>query len=225
MNKNNNLRLVLVRQLTSYIYYFLASNFLFYLSVALPGAWLIFFAPNLMNVIAIGLLFPGLAALVSCGIKHKELKNEPTFSVLKYFLEGYKKNFKDTIKYCFICAIIIFAVIFNIDYYGSDMPMFMIGALAILITLSALIVTYMMIIAAKFQFRTRDLLRVSIYCIMVHFKRTAKILVTYVILFFASPWIGVFTMLLFISPIIYLIIHFAYPVLEDVNEMFVEKPE
>ena len=225
MKKNNELRLILVRQLTAYIYFFMALSFLFYLSISIPVAWLIFFEPNFMDIIAIGLIFPGLAALVSCEIKYKELKSEGKFSVLKYFLEGYKKNFKDTIKYCFVLAIIIFAVIFNINHYGSEMPTFMIVALAVLITLSSLIATYMMIIAAKFQFKTKDLFKIGIYCILMHFKKTVKIFVVYVILFFASPWLGAFSMLLFISPIIYLVIHFASPVLEDVQEMFVEKSE
>jgi len=178
-----------------------------------------------MDIIAIGFMFPGLAALVSCGIKHKELKNEVGFGVLKYFVEGYKKNFKDTIKYCFIYTIIIFSVVFNINYYGGDMPTLIMIALVSLTTLSTLTVTYMLIIAAKFQFRTRDLLRVSFYCIMMHFKRTIKIFITYVVLFFAFPWFGAFTMFLFISPIVYLIVHFANPILEDVHEMFIEKPE
>lgn len=103
-----------------YIHYFFTSNLLFYLSVALPGLWLIFATPNLLNIIAIGFVFPGLAALVSCSIKYKEFKGEALFAVLKHFIEGYKKNFKDTIKYCFIYAIIIFSVMFNIYYYEND---------------------------------------------------------------------------------------------------------
>ena len=225
MNKNNNLRLALMSYLTSNIYYFLISNILFYLSIALSGIWLIVVTPNLMNIVVIGLMFPGFAALVSCGVKYKESKNKTAFKVLKTFIEGYKKNFKDTIKYCFIYTVIIFVVIFNINYYGSDMPMFMIIALIVLTTLSTLILTYMMLIATKFQFRTKDLLKVSVYCILMHLKITIKIFIIYVILFFAYPWVGIFTMFLFISPIVYLIIYFAFPVLEDVYKVFVEKTE
>jgi len=208
-----------------YINYFLTSNLLFCVSIVLPIAWLVFFTPSLLNIIAIGFMFPGIAALISCGIKYKESKTEVALGVLKHFIEGYRKNFKDTIKYCFVYAAIIFAVIFNISYYGGEMPTFMIVALFALTTLSTLIVTYMMVIAAKFQFRTRDLLRVSMYCIFMHFKTTTKIFIIYVLLFFAYPWVGGLIMLLFTSPIVYLIIHFAQPALEDVYENFVEKSE
>jgi uncharacterized membrane protein YesL len=225
MKKTNHFELRMVYNLTARVSYFLVSNFLFYLSVALPSAWLIFFAPSLMNMIAIGWMFPGLAALVSCGVKHKEVKQEAEFYVLKYFVEGYKKNFKDTINYCFIYAALIYVVNFNIIYYTSGMPLFMIVALVILTTLSTLIVTYMMIIASKFQFRTRDLLKVSFYCLIMHVKTTIRIFMIYIILFFAYPWIGAFIMFLFISPIISIIIHFAYPILEDVHENFIEKSE
>ena len=225
MNDKNNLKMRAAYDLMLYINYFLTSNLLFCASILLPAAWLIFFTPSLMNIIAIGFIFPGIAALVSCCIKYKESKTEAVQGVLKHFIEGYRKNFKDTIKYCFVYAAIIFAVIFNINYYGGEMPLFMIIALFVLITLSTLIVTYMMVIAAKFQFRARDLLKVSIYCILMHFKATIKIFITYVVLFFAYPWVGVMIMLLFTSPIVYVIIHFAHPVLEDVYETFVEKLE
>lgn len=208
-----------------YIHYFLTSNLLFYLSMALPGTWLIFTTPNLLNIIAIGFLFPGLAALVSCSIKYQEFKDAIPFGSLKYFIEGYKKNFKDTIKYSFIYAMIIFLVVFNIYYYENDISTLIIIALFVLTTLSTLIVTYMMVIAAKYQFKTRDLLRVSIYCFIMHFKITMKIFITYVVLFFVFPWVGTVILLLCISPIVYVIVQFASPVLEDIYEVFVKKPE
>ena len=100
----------------------------------------------------------------------------------------------------------------------------MIPAVIALIILST-IVTFMMVIAARFEFRTRDLLRVSLYCMLLDLKRMGKILIIYVILIFVYSWLGVLTIFLLTSPIVYLIIHFAYPVLEDVHELFIKKPE
>jgi len=225
MSQKNNLKLWAISSLVRDIYYFIVANLLFYIAISVPGAWLIFFAPSLLNIIAIGFLFPGLAALVSCTIKYRESKKEAAINMVKTFFKGYRGNFKDTIKYCFIFAIIIFAIIFNFNYYGAEMPLFLIISLGILISLSSLVMTYMMIIATKFQFKLKDLFKVSIYCILMHFKRTMKIFITYVILFFAYPWVGMFTMLLFSSPIVYLVTHFAYPILDDVYEVFIEKPE
>jgi len=225
MKGNNDLNMRATYNLMRYINYFLISNLLFFISILAPVAWLIFFTPSLMNVIAIGFIFPGIAALVSNGIKYKESKPDAILDILKHFTSGYRKNFKDTMKYCFIYAAIIFTVLFNIAYYDGEIPMFMLIALFVLITLSTLMVTYMMVIATKFQFRTRDLLRVSAYCLLMHFKVTIKLFITYVIFLVAYPWVGVMIMLVFASPIIYLITRFVHPVLDDVYETFVEKSE
>jgi len=225
MNRNKNFGLMVMREITAYFYYFLISSLLFFVSIGLPGAWLIFFESGLVNIVVIGFMFPGLAALVSCGMKYKESKDKIAFSTLKTFIEGYKKNFKDTIKYSFAYAGIILVIMFNITYYDGEMPVFMMIALVVLTMLSTLIVTYMMIVAAKFQFKIKDLFRVSLYCILVHFKTTVKITMLYVALSFIFPWLGIASTLLFISPIIYFLIHVAYPVLEDVYELFIEKPE
>ena len=224
MYEKNNMRMRATFSLTAYIYYFLTANLLFYVSVVLPGAWLVFFPPSLLNIVAIGFMFPGFAALVSCTIKHKEADNLATFGILKHFARGYKNNFKDTIKYCFVYALLFFVVTFTINNIDNETPRLMIITLIALTILTTLL-TYMMIIAARFEFRTRDLLRVSLYCMLMHPKRMAKILVIYAILFFAQQMLSVFTILLFVSPIVYLIIHFAYPVLDDVHALFAKKPE
>lgn len=214
-----------MQNMTSYIYFFMALNLLFLISIILPAAWLIFTTPNLLNVIALGLAFPGIAALCSCCIKYKEASAKRSYKVLKSFLEGYRKNFKDTLKYCFVYALLIFVISFNVNAYDTDSSIFPVITTAILAILSTIIVTYMMIIATKFQFKLKDLFKISIYCILMHFKITLKISATYTVLFFAYPWVGAFTILLFISPICYLIVHFAHPVLADVYQTFVEKVE
>ena len=223
-NKNNDIGFMAMSKVTAYAYYFIISNLLFFVSILLPGAWLLFFEPNLLNIVALGFIFPGLAALVSCGIKFKESEEKVKFSVLKEFIDGYKKNFKDTIKYCFIYAAIVFAAVSNINYYGVEMPMFLIVALGISGTLSTLMVTYAMAVATKFQFKLKDLMGVSISCIIIQFKTTIKIVIMYLVLLFVLPGLGLFIVLLLTSPIIYLLITFIQPALEYVHEYFIASP-
>jgi len=178
-----------------------------------------------MNIIIIGLIFPGVSALVSTSIKHKESKNEIGFKVLEKFIDGYKKNFKDTVKFSFFYAAIIFSVLFNIVFYDGEIPIFVTVSLSILIALSTLIVTYMTLIGAKFKFRTRDLFRLSFYYIIMRFKITIGVLGIYLLAFWAFSSIAGFGLFLLVSPLIYIITIYSYPILEDVYANFVETGE
>jgi len=222
--KNNNITPSKMLNLTQFITYFLTTGFIFTISVIPTLFWLLFSGPNFFDIIALGLMFPSLAAMVSCSVKYKESEEKMKFQIVKHFLEGYKKNFKDTIKYCFIYAGILFVVFLGFTNI-EEMSIFMMVAFGLLTTLSTLIVTYMMLVATKFQFNLKGLFKIGIYCILMNFKITAKIFLVYVALFFLYPWVGVFPMLLFVSPVTYLIIHFVGPVFEEVYELFVEKPE
>ncbi|MCL2560636.1 MAG: DUF624 domain-containing protein [Turicibacter sp.] len=223
MSRQNRFGPRFAREFTAYSYYFMLSNILFYLSILVPGAWIVFTTPNFFDVVAIGLMLPGLAALVSCTIKFRESDEKATFGVFKEFIERYKNNFRDTIKYCFVYALVVFTVFFTVRH-GDDLSLFMRVSLIVSTSVSTLIVTYMMIVAARFEFKkTRHLLRVSLYCCLMHFKITAVLAVAYFVLLFLTLWFGLLMLFLFASPILYGIIRLTYPVLDDVYEMFIEK--
>lgn len=224
MNKNKKpaAHANLLGQLFPYFYYFVVSTVLFFVSILIPAAWLLFTTTNFLDVIFLGLLFPSLAALVSCSIKFKESTDKGAMNPFKLFIEGYRKNVKDTAKYCFIYGALLFVVIFNLNQTEADVSQFMMMTTMILAGISTLIVTFMMLIAAKFQFRLKDLFKVSIYAILMNMLVTVKIVLTFLVLFFLTPRIGLLAVMLYISPIVYLVTHFATPMLADIHKNFVD---
>ena len=197
-------------------------NFLFLISIAIPAVWLVLFGRSLVDIVMIGLLFPGLAALVSCILKFRETKDSIEFKTLHYFLTGFRDNLKDTLKYCFVIGIITFAVWFNLTFHGGELSFWLGTSLVVLSVATAMVVTYMLVVAAKFQFRTRDLLRVAGYCVLMNVGKSLKLLVLYAVIFFGWPWLGMITMLMLSSIIVYFVVQIVEPVLADVHMVFVE---
>ena len=223
MNKNekNSMRNVAMLKMTFNLYFLIATNFLFLVSIIFPVLWLTSFSRSIVDIVAVGLLFPGLAALTSCTLKFRESGNSVKFAILKHFAEGFRKNVVDTLKYCFVIGLVAFVFMFNMDLHGVEMPLWLGGSLAVLTALTAVITTYMMVVATKFQFRIRDLLRVAIYCLLMHFGKTLKVLGLYMLLLFVWVWGGTFSLLMLVSTLVYLIVHVVYPVLTDVQANFV----
>jgi len=228
MNKNNKKTLaglVMVRLISNNLWHFFLSSMVFFLTILIPVAWLLITTPNFFDTVAIALTIPCFAALLGSHLNYIETADKSKFNSFADFFKAFKKSFKDTIKYCLIYAIMVFVVLFNINHFGSEMPLFQVVLLAIAITVTTLIAVFMMLISTRYQFRLKDLVKVSIYSILMHFKITLKVFAVFVVLFFASPWVGLLVILLFVSPIVYLIALITHPVLADVYEVFVEKPE
>ena len=219
--KNNQLRDVALYKLMVNVRFLIIVNLLFLISIALPMLWLMLFGRSVVDIVVVGLLLPGLAALVSCILKYRESKRSMEFKILYHFLTGFRDNLKDTLKYCFAIGVVTFAVWFNLAVHGEDLSFWLGGSLVVLSALTALVVTYMLVVAAKFQFRTRDLLRVAGYCLLMNVGKSLKLLVLYVVVFFAWPWVGMFTMLMLASTIAYFVVQIVEPVLPDVHAVFV----
>ena len=197
-------------------------NFLFLISIAIPVVWLMLFGRSMVDIVMIGLLFPGLAALVSCILKFRESKNSIDFKILHHFLTGFRDNLTDTLKYCFVIGIVTFAVWLNLAIHEEGVPFWLGISLIVLSVVTALVATYMLVVAAKFQFRTRDLLRVAGYCVLMNIGKSLKLLVLYVVVFFGWPWVGLFTLLMLASTMVYIVVQIVEPVLADVQAVFVE---
>ena len=224
MNKNEQKkqRDIALYRLLANIYFLMATNFLFLLSIALPVVWLMITPHSLVDIIVVALLFPGLAALVSCTIKFKESKNSTDFKIFKHFVDGFRKNVKDTLKYCLFIGIVVFVFQFNLEIHGAQMPLWLGISMTVLLSLTTLITTYMMIVATKFQFKVGSLFRVAMYCLMMYLGKSLKLLLLYIAVFFAWPWVGMFVLLMIASTIVYFVVQIVHPVLADVHAVFVE---
>jgi len=222
--KNNTPPTLTLFDFMQNVTYFMITGFLFLFSVLPMLLWLFFTSSNLLDVIAMGLMFPSLAALVSCGVKYKESEEKIKFRILKHLFEGYKKNFKDTIKYCFIFAGILYVVLMGARSM-EELSTWTMISLGLLASFCLLIVTYMILVATKFQFNLKGLFKVGLYCLLMNFKISVKILFVYVALLFFYPILGVFPLLILASPASYLMICFATPVFKEVYDLFVKKPD
>lgn len=219
-NKNNPNQMILMQKVISNLYFFTIASMYFIISILPAIFWLVTTQNSPLDIIAIGFIFPGLAALVSCNLKFIESGNDIQFPVTKKFIEGYKNNFFDVIKFSFIVAVPIYLILANVNFFGEDTATGTIVLSTIFLSILILITTYKILVVTKFSFKTFDLLRVAIYCLIMHFTITLKILATYIAVFFIWPWLGDALFLFSTSVISYFIIKIAFPIYEDVFQTY-----
>jgi len=212
--------------ITSYIAFFMAMNVFFILSIIPSLAWLLILEPSLLNFIPIGLMGPGITALLCCMIKFKETNFEKEdLPKLKDFILFYKKNFTDTLKIWLPYVILMMVLYTNVVYYeGSGFVRIMTIIIAIIGSIiSTLSVTYMLIINAKFKFGVKDLLKLSMFYTITGFKATISIVVVYFLALVVTVLTSEFLLILVVSVIGYLLVSYTYSTLENVRDRFTEE--
>jgi len=209
--------------ITNGIYFFLMMNLYFIVGCIIPFVWLLLLEPSLSNLIPASFLGPSLTALCCCMIKYRERNKEKedslTFSDFRYY---YKRNFLDTLKFWTPFCMLFFIFTFSFDYYlalNSKLTII----LLILLSISTISITYMLIINAKFKFRTRDLLRLSLYYICCKIKLTLGVLSIFFLILVAMYFYSDFIILFLFSPLCYLLVHYLNPIIEDIQENFIQK--
>jgi len=210
---------------TSYIFFFMAMNLFFFLSIISSLAWLLIIESSLLNFIPISLIGPSITALLCCMIKFKETNFEKEdLPTAKDFMSFYKKNFMDTLKIWTPYVILMVVLYTNATYYdGSQFTriLFTIVALigSIIFTLSMI---YMLMINAKFKFGSKDLFKLSLFYILTDIKATLSIVSVCILSFAVAVLLSDLLLLLVASEIGYLLVKYTYSMLEHVKDRFIE---
>jgi len=202
--------------------FFMISSVLFHFINLLFSGWILLMGRSLIDIVVLGVMLPSVSALAytSLAIKTREKKQ---VNVVGCYIEGYKKCFKDTIKYGFIYAGILFYFFLTTGELGAHLNNLTHYAMFVLVVLASVLVSYMMTISTKYQFKLAGLFKVSIYVLLMHFKTTLKLAAVFTGIIFLMPMVHLMLIFIFMSPLIYLITSLSSSVLEEVYEVFVDK--
>lgn len=181
----------------------------FLLSIVPAGIGMFFLIFTINNILLYALFFslmgPGVGALIAMveALQSSEV-SAPFFTYWK----KWRKNLKDSYLLTILFSIIFVICIVDYTYFKSTQLDFASWFFILLLLLATIIYEYSLVIAMKFSFRLRDIVRLSITYLLTDLVTTLK-LISYTIL------LVVFS--LYISPTItpLVIILFAYILVKD----------
>lgn len=211
---------------SNYVYSLLILNFLFIITNILCFAALILLIPTISNAILYYIAFipagPAIAALfhsLSILGRHKEI------TPIKTFFSAYKDNFTDVLKVWIPIITLFFILIIDIQYFNQNPTVFnqvLNGIFLVALILLVLFTIYVLIITTHYEFRIRDIYRLSVYYLFTWLKRTtgnlAILFLTIVVMFLISDFIILFTS----SLVAWFIILNSKSVIQDVKFSFVK---
>ncbi|MDL0436449.1 MULTISPECIES: DUF624 domain-containing protein [unclassified Niallia] len=212
---------------TNYVYSLLLANFLF---VSVNAVFIFFFMalePSFSNILIymIALIPTGPAISGLLYVLEKLLRTKEAITVSDYFY-GYKTNIKNTLLlWCMILA--VFSVLL-IDLQYLNQTALLIEQLIsivlyILFLLAVLISINMLILNAKFEFRKKDIFKLSIFYSFAHVKASLGNIFILLLIVFVTMLTSDFILLFVASIIGLLLIKNARRLLTDVEATFIKR--
>src|SRR5690625_239706 len=210
---------------TNHVYWLMVVNFYFVFS----NIFFLFFYFTLEPVIS-NLIFYFLALIPtgpSIGALYYSISiiiHEKDLSPTKDFFYGYKINFKDALKLWLPLLAIIFILILDIQYFNAEQTVMnqIQGGIILVILLVILVISlYAFPIHATYNFRMRDIYRLSVYYSFTKIRATlgniSFMIITIFLMYITSDLI----IILLISPVSYLMMLNSKEVMIDIKENFV----
>jgi uncharacterized membrane protein YesL len=182
---------------TNYVYWFLMTEFYFVIASLPFVVALVFLDRAASNAIvyAIGATFlgPALAATLHCVRKIVQDKDlDPT----RDFLRGYRLNVADTLRYWVPAVAVLTILLLNIgsfDARGSAVDAALRIVTPVLVLLGALLLMNTLVISTAFNFRLRDLARLSVFylgrSLRITLGNLAILFMAALVLVFTSDWV------------------------------------
>src|SRR5690625_335833 len=186
---------------TNHVYWLMVVNFYFVFS----------------NIIFLSFYFT-LEPVISKIIHEKDLS--PT----KDFFYGYKVNFKDALKLWLPLLAVIFVLILDIQYFNAEQTVMnqIQGGIILVILLVILVISlYAFPIHATYNFRMRDIYRLSLYYSFTKIRSTLGNISFMIITIFLMYMTSDLIIILLVSPVCYLMMLNSKEVMTDIKENFV----
>ncbi|TWD98858.1 uncharacterized protein DUF624 [Neobacillus bataviensis] len=214
---------------TNYIYWLLMTNIYFVLCNVIFLFFFMTLEPTFSNItiyfIALILTGPSVSALFySMGklIREKEL------SPLRDFFHGYKINFKDTMRFWLPLLLVLYILFVDLQYFNSNPSVLnhilsVVFFIGIIVTL--IFMMYAFLINAGFNFRLKDIWKLSIYYSFKKVKVTFGNISIVIITLFLTTITSNFFILFTASVVCYVFLLNSREVLEDLKLNFCKPNE
>ena len=226
MSGKSNHETGILTVLTQNIYFFIKASLFFMLTTLPSMIWLIIFERSLVDLIFLFLFGPAIAAMCRLMIAYIEtdfgVDDYPEFSD---YIKFYKKNFKESLTFWSPYCLLIFILLTNIELYQWTHVMIssaINGIFILAIAFFTLVVSYFFVISAKYKFTLSSLFRLSVFYLFTSIKGTLGMLAVLFLVWILSLQVNEFIVFLLSGPITYMVVRYAYPILEDVNENFID---
>lgn len=206
----------------NYIYYFCVSNILFLVSNFI---FIMFYEAAEPNIYSYILLFitaipmgPSISALLSVMGK---LMKDKEIEVWKDYSSAYRQNFKQSLAIWVFLLGVLGILLVDIKFVSSIpsyrfLAAFFLGIMIILM----LIALYAFPILTKFNMKTVDILRASIYFSIRKFPTTAVKIVIIIGTFYILKYLKVVGLLFFTSVIAFLIMYYDRSMFDELESKF-----
>ncbi|KAB8130999.1 DUF624 domain-containing protein [Gracilibacillus oryzae] len=212
---------------SNYVYWLMILNVLFIASNILFFIAFITLIPSVSNAIFyfIASIPTGPAIAALCHALSK-LVREKEVAPVADFIHAYRNNFKDVLKVWLPILIVAFILVIDIQYFNQNPTLFyqiLNGIFLVALLILSVFTFYALIITSHYQFRIRDVYRLSVYYIFMRFKITSGniciVFLTLVLMFFTSDFI----IFLLFSVIAWLLMANTQGIIEDVKLNFVKE--
>ena len=226
MSGKSNHETGILTVITQNIYFFIKASFFFMLTTLPAIIWLIVFERSLVDLVFVFLFGPTIAAMCRFMIAYIETDFEvddyPEFS---NYLTCYKINFKESLMFWSPYCLFIFILLTNIQAYEWTTAMIgsaVNGIFILAIAFSTLVVSYFFVISAKYKFNLSSLFRLSVLYLFTSIKSTLGMLAVLFLVWVVALLFNELIVFLLSGPIIYSVVRYAYPILKDVDENFID---
>jgi uncharacterized membrane protein YesL len=193
---------------TNHVYWLIATEFYFVVA-SLPFIVALLFlyrdpSNAILYAIAGTFLGPALAATLHCV---RKIMREKDLDPTRDFLRGYRLNLTDTLKYWVPAVAVLTILLLNLGFLetrGSDVDAALQLVVLVVALFGALWLMNMMVISTSFNFRQRDLARLSVFYLgrplRITLGNLATLFLAAVLLLLTSDWV----LLLCVSLFVYL---------------------
>lgn len=202
-------------------YFFIEIAFL--LSIVPAGIGMFFLISTINNILLYALFFslmgPGLGALIAMveALQSSEV-SAPFFT---YWKKWYK-NLKDSFLLTTLFSIILVVCIVDYTYFKGTQLDFAPWFFILLLLLATIIYEYSMVIAMKFSFRLRDILRLSITYLLTDLVTTLKLISYTMLLVIFSLYISTATTPLFIILFAYVLVKDTRLIIREIEDKYTQ---
>ena len=217
MKDNNEFTNNTIHVLINYVFLFFSLSTCFIL-FNLPIALVLFVPLNIFTffiyLFAFATFGPALGAVLACMIHVIEKKEQ--IDPFRQFFIYYKKNFKSTIK-LWIPFCIIMTTLLSLVLTG--------GLQWLLLTVFfILIITTATIINVKFDFKVVDIIKLGFYFTIKRWGISLANTSVFAVSLLLLP-LGGFIALFFHSIVFYIIVKISMPIIAEITESFLKKPQ
>jgi len=210
---------------TNHVYWLMVVNFYFVFSNIIFLSFYFTLEPVISNITIYFLaLIPTGPSIAALYYSISKIIHEKDLSPTKDFFYGYKVNFKDALKLWLPLLAVIFVLILDIQYFNAEQTVMnqIQGGIILVILLVILVISlYAFPIHATYNFRMRDIYRLSLYYSFTKIRSTLGNISFMIITIFLMYMTSDLIIILLVSPVCYLMMLNSKEVMTDIKENFV----